>query len=318
MRNKVDYRLAWICWMLLELFSMETRAVENAQPSPLTVVVSNYPLAYFAERLGGGNVSVSFPVPADADPAFWQPDPKTIATLQKADLIALNGADYEKWIGRVTLPRGKSVDTSANFKARFIVIEDAVTHSHGPGGRHSHTGMASTTWLDFEQAMQQAGTLAQAIIRKRMALKSVVETNLAGLVADLRALDGDMHRVSTQLGGQPLLASHPVYQYLARGYGLNLEAVHWEPEEMPPPEEWKSLREILKKHPARLMLWEEAPSAEIRRQLTSLHIQPVAYRTCANRPASGDFMSVMRENVQSVMQAAQNPSRAKPPFQKRR
>jgi len=52
--------------------------------------------------------------------------------------------------------------------------------------------------------------------------------------------------------------------------------------------------------------------------LTSLHIQPVAYRTCANRPASGDFMSVMRENVQSVMQAAQNPSRAKPPFQKRR
>ena len=302
MRKDVGYRLKGVLWLLLGLLTA-TRVFAEGAP-PLNIVASNYPLAYFAERLGGQQVKVSFPVPADEDPAYWQPDARTIAAIQKADLIALNGADFEKWISRVTLPQSKRVDTSAAFKSRYIIIKDAVTHSHGPEGTHSHAGTASTTWLDFGQAGQQAEALAQAIIRKRTALKSVVETNLVGLIADLNALDGDMHRFATQLGGKPLLASHPVYQYLARGYGLNLESVHWEPEGMPPPEEWKTLRDKLKSHPARLMIWEAEPGPQIRQQLTTLHIKPVVFQTCANRPPSGDFMDAMRVNLQALINAS--------------
>lgn len=310
MRKSVGYRMIGWLWLFLGVFGM-TRVLAEGAP-PLNIVASNYPLTYFAERLGGQQVKVSFPVPGGEDPAYWQPDARTIVAMQKADLIALNGADFEQWISRVTLPQSKRVDTSAAFKSRYIVIKDAVTHSHGPEGTHSHAGTASTTWLDFRQAVQQAEALAQAMIRKRTALKPVVETNLVGLIADLRALDGDMRQFATQLGGKPLLASHPVYQYLARGYGLNLESVHWEPEEMPPPEEWKTLRDKLKSHPARLMLWEAEPSPAIRQQLTALHIQPVVFQTCANRPPSGDFMDVMKGNVQSLIAAARPPSANKP------
>ena len=306
MRKTVGYRMLGWLWLLLGLFGAARVLAEGAPP--LNIVAANYPLAYFAERLGGQQVKVSFPVPAGEDPAYWQPDARTIAAMQKADLIALNGADFEKWISRVTLPQSKRIDTSAVFKSRYIVVKDAVTHSHGPEGMHSHAGTASTTWLDFSQAIQQAEALAQAIIRKRTGLKSVVETNLVGLIADLHALDGDMRQFATQLGGKPLLASHPVYQYLARGYGLNLESVHWEPEEMPPPEEWKTLRDKLKSHPARLMLWEAEPNPAIRQQLIALRIQPVVFQTCTHRPPSGDFMDAMRGHVQSLIAATRPPS----------
>ena len=62
--------------------------------APLSVYVVNYPLQYFAERIGGPDVRVVFPAPADGDPAFWKPSPEQIAAYQKADLILLNGASY--------------------------------------------------------------------------------------------------------------------------------------------------------------------------------------------------------------------------------
>ena len=48
---------------------------------PLSVYVVNYPLQYFAERIGGGHVDVRFPAPPDQDPAFWNPSDDTAAPL---------------------------------------------------------------------------------------------------------------------------------------------------------------------------------------------------------------------------------------------
>ena len=69
----------------------------------LTVYVVNYPLQFFAERIGGEHVNVVFPAPADVDPAYWMPDTPTIAAYQQADLILLNGAGYARWVNKVML-----------------------------------------------------------------------------------------------------------------------------------------------------------------------------------------------------------------------
>ena len=39
-------------------------------PTKLVIYTVNYPLAYFAERIGGDLVAVHFPAPEDVDPAF--------------------------------------------------------------------------------------------------------------------------------------------------------------------------------------------------------------------------------------------------------
>lgn len=269
----------------------------------LKIVATNYPLAYFAERLGGTRASVTFPAPADVDPAFWKPDAQAVAAMQKADLILLNGADYEKWLARVSLPKLKQADTSAVFKDRYIRIENAVTHSHGPGGMHSHAGIAFTTWLDFEQAGRQAQAVAEAIIRKRPEWKSVVMDNLRGLGEDLAALDSEVQGLAARKAKLPLLASHPIYDYLARRYGLNLVSVHWEPNEMPPAEEWTGFTKTLAGHPAHWMLWEAQPTPEIAAKLKAAGVGSLVFDPCANRPESGDFLSVMRANVANLSAA---------------
>jgi zinc transport system substrate-binding protein len=290
---------AALCLWLLCLSAAEA----ESSGGKLKIVATNYPLAYFAERLGGARVSVDFPVPAEEDPAYWKPDPKAVGALQKADLILLNGADYEHWMARVALPRLKLADTSAGFKDHYIRIENALTHSHGPGGMHSHAGTAYTTWLDFDQAGQQAQAVAEALAKKRPEWRSAVQEELANLKRDLADLDAALKSLLASKPKLALLASHPVYQYLARRYSLNLDSVHWEPNEMPPAEEWAGLEKSLAARPAKWMIWEGQPSAETAAKLKGLGVASLVFDPCANRPAEGDFLTVMQRNVEALKAA---------------
>lgn len=271
----------------------------------LKVVASNYPLAYFAERLIGQRATVTLPVPSDTDPAYWRPDAKAVGTMQKADLILLNGADYEKWLPHVALPRLKLVDTAAGFRDRFIRIENAVVHSHGSAGQHSHEGIAYTTWLDFDQAAKQAETVANALIAKRPELKTVILDALKELQQDLSDLDNEFKSIVAAKPDLPLMTSHPVYQYFARRYGLNLKSVHWEPGEIPPTTEWTDLEKTLGTHPARTMLWEAQPTPELIEKLQAKGLASAVFDPCANRPESGDFLAVMKRNAENLKTAFQ-------------
>jgi zinc transport system substrate-binding protein len=273
------------------------------EDGPLSVYVVNYPLRYFAERIGGDLVDVVFPAPADEDPAFWTPAPEIIAAYQGADLILLNGADYAKWVARSSLPQARLVNSSASFADRYIALEDAVTHAHGPGGEHEHRGFAFTTWLDPTLAIEQARAVTEALTRAMPGSQSVFHSRFEALAAEFEELDQRLAAVSASIGEEPLVFSHPVYQYFARRYELDGRSVHWEPDEIPDDKMWSELKEMCASHPARWMIWEGDPLAETVRELEERGIRSLVYAPCGNAPGEGDFLTMMRQNV-SVIEAA--------------
>ncbi|MFO1418687.1 MAG: metal ABC transporter substrate-binding protein [Methylotetracoccus sp.] len=289
--------------MLLATLLGANARVRAEEPPPLTVTALNYPLSYFAERVGGHQAQVKLPVPAGQDPAQWRPDPAAVRDMQKSDLILLNGAGAEPWLTQVSLPRLKLVDTSAGFRSRYIQMEGLVTHSHGPGGTHTHSATANLTWLDLQQAALQADAVAKAMSLTRPAASAAFAGRLAALQADLNELDAALASLSKTRPQQPLLGSHPVYQYLARRYELNLRSVHWEPGQPPGEAEWKALEQLLRAHPARWMLWEAQPEPETAMRLEKLGVRSIAFDTCDNRRAEGDFVTVMRGNLQRLKAA---------------
>jgi zinc transport system substrate-binding protein len=276
-----------------------------AESEKLLVYTVNYPLAYFAERIGGDAVRVELPVPADVDPAFWKPEAEGILAFQQADLILLNGAGYAGWIQSATLPPSSLVDTSLGFADRLIEVKGDVTHSHGPEGAHTHGETAFTTWLDPELAVAQAEAIRDALLAARPADDALFQQGFAALEKDLGELHRAMEAVAAVLSDQPLLASHPVYQYLARRYGLNLKSVHFEPDELPDAKGWRELEEILREHPAKLMLWEGQPLEETATRLRELGVAVVVLDPCGNRPAVGDYLAVMQNNVKALQEAVE-------------
>ncbi len=274
----------------------------------LSVAVVNYPLMYFAERIGGGHVELIFLVPADEDPAFWSPDAEAIAAYQQADLILLNGAGYAKWIERASLPPSRIENTSAGISDQLITLTETATHSHGPEGKHEHTGYAFTTWLDFELAKMQAQKVADALIRIRPELEADFRAGLTELEADLDSLDQRFNAATEKLGSAPLIYSHPVYQYLNRRYNLNGLSVHWEPDELPNMDE---LHHLLDQHPAQWVVWEGQPLTESTSRLEAAGIGTVVFDPCGNRPVEGDFLTVMEANAQNLEGLTSNPEDGK-------
>jgi zinc transport system substrate-binding protein len=273
-----------------------TRAVDEPTTTPAVYTVS-YPLAYFAERIGGDLVQVVFPAPADVDPAYWSPDADTIAAYQGADLILLNGADFAKWVQHATLPQNRLVDTGAAFSDRLIELRGLTTHSHGLEGKHEHSGWAFTTWLDPELATLQAEAVARSLVRLRPDREAELKQRFAALAADLEGLDQRLEDAAARIAGKPLIFSHPVYQYLARRYDLNAADVHWEPDETPDDQAWDHFEELLKSHPARWMLWEGTPLPETASRLEELGVATAVFDPCGNRPERGDYLTVMAENA---------------------
>ena len=265
----------------------------------LSVYTVNYPLQYFAQRIAGEQAEVIMPVPPAVDPAFWQPDVAAIAGFQQADIILLNGAGYAKWVNRVSLPRRKLVDTSAGFRERYIHTAGNVTHSHGREGDHSHAGTAFTTWLDLTLAVEQARAVADALSRQRPGSKEVFARNLAALEQDLLELDERIQALAATDPGRPLLASHPVYQYFKRRYGLNLESVMWEADTVPDETQWSELARLLTVRPVARMIWEGRPNPESVARLRSMGIDSIEFDPCGNRPEAGsDFLSIIHQYVQ--------------------
>ena len=268
-------------------------------PSEPVLYATNYPLAYFAERIAGNTAAVVFPE-INGDPAFWQPGDPQITEMQAATLILTNGATYEKWAKTVSLPSAKTIDTSKGFEDRFIQINGSETHSHGKEGEHSHAGTAFTTWMDFNQARQQAEAVRDALLEAMPDEVETIRANAKALLAEIDDLHIDMKSVTATMGERPLMASHPVYQYFARQYGLNMKAVLWEPETVPSEQDMADLAAILADHKATWMVWEGGPVTESVEMLQAIGVNSVIVDPCGNRPAKGDWLTGMKQNIANL------------------
>lgn len=291
------YRLSGALALLLSVAGSPAQSQERP-----TVVTVNYALGYFAERLGGGAIEVVFPVPDGVDPSFWRPGISDISSIQGADLIVLNGAGFANWIAKASLPRSRIVDTSRGFADRLIATE-TVTHSHGPDGEHSHTGTASFTWLDQEQAVLQARAIAGALAQRGLVEADMIETRLAALVEDLRSMDAAAERLRPLAEGKVLIATHPRYQYLARAYGLNIRSLAWEAGTAPDADQLAELGQLADETGARVLLWEAQPPESARAAVRDLGLAEVVFPTLATEPEGSDYTQRLRRAVDELWAA---------------
>lgn len=271
----------------------------------LSVFTTFYPSQYFAQRIGGDMVEVTCPVPDGEDAIFWMPDDDVIQGYQSAGLIVLNGAGFAMWVDKVSLPASRIIDTAHVMESEFMKFEDAVEHSHGKEGAHSHEGIDGHTWIDPVNAKVQSGEIRNALVRRLPDAHEVLEANYLELCEDLDDLDARL----TELGGmasEPILCSHPAYNYIARRYGWNIANLDLDPEVMPAEETMSRIADLLETHTAKVILWESDPLPEIvERFERELRIRSVTFSPCellsAEEGAGGaDYLSVMKENIERL------------------
>jgi len=288
--------------IVFALFSCDKQQSKKVAESDekLNVITVNYPLYYFADRIGGDLIDLQYVIPEDVDPAYWMPDEDALELYQAADIILDNGADYAKWMNNVSLPSSRIVNTSASFENSLIPLKNVASHKHGPKGEHQHKGFAFTTWLDFKLAIKQAESIKNTLIKRLPNKKIVLNENFKKLKEDLEILDKKLIEIALELNEINTLGSHPVYQYLSKAYQLNMTSVHFEPKEFPTKKQWEELDNLFADKKVMFMLWEDNPSGETILELKKRNMESVIFNPCGNKPAEGDFLSVMNDNINNL------------------
>ncbi|MDF1742611.1 MAG: metal ABC transporter substrate-binding protein [Gimesia sp.] len=276
----------------------ENKLAEEKQP-PVIVVV-NYPLEFIVKSLVGPDVKVLNPVPPGADPETWFPDDEIIQTIQEADLIVTNGANFADWVKKLSLPRSKVLKTSLFLKEDLITVPDFEVHSHGSGGAHSHAGTVAFFWLDPALLARQADAIGKKLIQLLPREKESITANLKKLKNSLEPLNQKLDQLRSNYPGLHWFSQRPVYQYLTRRTDWKVHHLHWKKNAVPNENTWEKIKMIQKQHKVSLMLCEQKPDKKYLNELQQRGVSSIVLDPLTVKPSQGDYLTEMQRQLNQL------------------
>ncbi|MFH0809969.1 MAG: zinc ABC transporter substrate-binding protein [Pseudomonadota bacterium] len=194
--------------------------------------VSIPPLAYFVERVGGRYVEVSVLVKPGQSPHIFEPTPRQMAGLSRANVYFSVGFPFEeRLLTKITAMNGhlKVVDTCRGVVSRTLSAEEIESHEAGEHGHeeHGHAGHGHAAgepdphvWLSPRLARIQAANICNGLAVIDRVHAADYERNLKAFQADLDRVDARLTRALAPLRGRAFLVYHPAFGYFADAYGL--------------------------------------------------------------------------------------------------
>ncbi|MCP9484604.1 MAG: zinc ABC transporter substrate-binding protein [Gaiellaceae bacterium MAG52_C11] len=257
-----------------------------------TIVAAFYPLAFAAERVGGGEPEVRNLTPPGVEPHDLELSARDVRTVADADLVLYLGQGFQPAIEDVLASTdARAVDLLDGLE----LLEDAEEQGSEGGGRDPHV------WLDPLRYAAIAERLGEELDRPEAA---------GDLAAALRALDGEFQAGLADCERRELVTSHAAFGYLAERYDLAQVALSGlEPEAEPTPRELEQVVQEVRAHGATTIFFETLVSPRLAQTVA----REVGARTSTLNPLEGltpeeiddgaDYFSVMRANLAALREA---------------
>lgn len=217
----MHFRFPLILAVLIAVVGCRPGSNEPADGRPI-VYTSFYPLYDFAQKIGGDKVQVCCLIRPGTKAHDWEPSPRDLANLSKADLFLCNGLGMEPWIKN-------AVDAMGNVK--FQVVEtaqgiDPITggHHHEHGDHHEHHDDYSApdphVWLSPVNVKIILKNIADAFVKLDSDNAKYYQENLQIWTAKCDELDKQYRETLSDAPQKEIVVSHQAFGYLCREYGL--------------------------------------------------------------------------------------------------
>ncbi len=202
--------------LLLGLLSMPVHS------QPVTVFVSVQPQKTFVERVGGEHVQVFSMVQPGHSPATYEPTPRQVARLARADLYIRIGVPFENaWMGRISAvnPHMRVLDARQGIDLRQL-------ESHGQDEHPGHVHEIDPhIWTSPPLVRRMADDIRRVLGEMLPQRRTEFDANYEEFAAELDALDLEIRQLFADLSQRRFLIFHPAWGYFADTYGLEQIAV---------------------------------------------------------------------------------------------
>jgi zinc transport system substrate-binding protein len=291
-----------------------------------TVVTSFYPLAFALERIGGDLVVVEN-IGAGQDPHDFEPSTQDVLALQQADLVVLQGADFEPWGDDVkeqlaaesvpVLVATAGLDLREGGHAEHddeIAHEEDEDHSHVDERHeeehhdedgHSHGAYDPHTWLDPVLMSEMVEHIAEGLATLDPENAETYLLNEENLRAELAQLDTEYSETLGQCEVSKVITTHEAFGYVGERYGFEIYTIAGlSTQDMPSAVTMAALRAEAQEGVGAILLEESSVTAygeTLAREtgLQTLTINPIAFLV----PEGEDYLTLSRSNLETFATA---------------
>jgi len=236
-RSDLDMKHTTITKLGLKLFGfcsvlVATWAVAGSAVGKVAVFVSLVPQKYFVQQIGRDLVDIQVMIPAGADLHTYEPKPRQMAAIARAQLYFAIGIEFEKArlknLSRVN-PRLKVVKTDQGIQKITMAAsshpkENGNHHAQIQPGKqkdsHVSTRLDPHIWLSPPLVENQARTIRTALQEIDPVHHATYEANYQAFAAEIAELDAELKNILSAKPGFQFMVFHPAWGYFAHTYGL--------------------------------------------------------------------------------------------------
>ncbi len=179
---------------------------------PLRVFASVVPIQSFVQKVGGQHVDARAMVRPGFNPHTYDPTPQQISALAGAVLYLRTGVPFEDaWMKRIR---------SANPGMQVLDVRDGIglraMQAHGRDGNETDPHV----WTSPPLVKHMVGVIRDKLSMLDPAHTADFTRNHDAFVAELDALNRELHTLLNPLPNRKFMVFHPAWGYFADTYGL--------------------------------------------------------------------------------------------------
>lgn len=277
---------------------------QNSAPAgsePIKIAVSFYPLAEFAQNVGGEKVSVVNIVPSGVEPHDFEPTPQDIAKVYSSQIFVYNGSGFDPWAEKIAPELEKRGVSIVNMTKQFNLLEGTNEHAEK---------FDPHIWLDPVLAKKEVEIIRDMLKSVDPENAAVYDMNAGQYIKKLSGLD---EKYKSGLGSceiRDAVASHAAFGYLSKRYNLNVVNIAGlSPEEEPSPKKIAEIAKFVRSKNIKYIFFETLVSPKIAETIAreagaeTLVFNPIEGLTEGDLASGKNYISLMEENLVNLRKA---------------
>jgi zinc transport system substrate-binding protein len=270
----------------------------------IQIVAGFYPLAYAAEGIAGDLAEVVSLAGPGVEPHDLELTPGDVAKINDADLVVYI-PEFIPALDAVV----KTLDQSKVINAtQGITLISGDSHSHEGEESHSeeegHSDESATDphiWLNPNNMVLIGNSIAKAL--NALTSDSAIDENRSNFENALTTLASDYTAKLANCSIKALVVSHEAFGYIANAYGFEQVGISGlSPEAEPSPARLAEVAKIAKAENATTIYYESLVDPKVAKTLADeLKISAEMLDPLESPPASGDYLSVMAQNLDTLV-----------------
>lgn len=305
--HKIILTLLMLCFLLIGCNDTKNTTTED---SKFTIVTSFYPIYISTLNIVDGIDDVKLVNLTQSQTGClhdYNLVPQDLKTLEKADVLIINGAGMESFIDKII------TDSNVNIIDSSKDIPLLSSHEHdSTDSAHNHEEEYNPhLWVSISNVITQVQNIANELSVIDSKNSSKYQANATAYIEKLQLLKDEMHEKISPLPNKDIITFHEAFPYFAEEFSLNIvDTIEMEPGVEPSPSQLEEVIKVIKEKNIKSLFAEPQYSSKSTNTIAKetgakIYILDPIVTGDSVPSAKDDYLNKMKENLKVLEEALQ-------------